>query len=122
MRALGYTRQWRYKRDRRMWREDDVADHDFAWCIHCGCYLQDGVKVSAMYCGAACRMAAMRKRRARGVWRGYMKKGAICTGLDLNVTEVRHKRADAFYLCHGKTIDQASAICVRWRESFPDDE
>lgn len=121
MRAFGYTRQWKYKRDRRCWREEDALENDLRWCLCCGRDLPTRAKVSAMYCSAGCRVAAMRKRRARGVYPGYMAKGPICTSLDLNVSELARRRHEAFYLCHGKTIDQAPAVCPHWRALFPDE-
>ena len=117
MRSAGYTRQWRYKRDRTAWRIDEAEVRGLRWCLLCGRDLDPDATLRAVYCSNSCRVRALRKRRARGVVPGWLKQPSFrknCYTLD--ALEMESARSSAFYLIHGKMIENAPEICQRWGE------
>ena len=119
MNEEGFNHQWRYKSDRLAWRLEEAKEHGLRWCINCGCDFADDMQITALYCSDSCRVRAFQKRRARGVRTGWMRRKPVLKGLYLDRRELKGQRADAFYLCHGITIDRAPEICRRWVQSIP---
>ncbi len=114
--ALGYTRQWRYKRDMRYSRIDLAEEHGLRWCLLCGRDLHEDAKITALYCSTSCRAYARRKRRRRGVVPGWLRHPKLLAGNYLLTRELANTRAESFYLCHGITIEHAPQVCPKWGE------
>ncbi len=115
--AAGFTRQLRYSHQRMMWRLYEAEQNDLRWCLRCGRDLDPGMPLDAMYCCASCRVRACQMRRARGYVSGLSKPPKILEGYDLDWRTLAHHRADMFYRCHGRFIEDAGEVCPRWREA-----
>lgn len=116
MNAAGYTRQWRYKRDRDFWRIEEAEERGLRWCIRCGRNLARDLRLNTLYCSPSCRERARQMRRARGVRRDAFLRHPVKVGEKLDWRELAELRARNFYLCHGRVISEARRICPKWRK------
>ena len=84
------------------------------WCIGCGRALDFEAQISAMFCGASCRVKAGRMRAARGVGAAHRPPSFLLPGGRLDWHAMEQARAMAFELIHDAPIAAADQI-FRWR-------